>query len=153
MTIHQSDHAKGTKDTPYPAVAGMAVSYRASMSVPTTVVANDILELGVVPAGCRVIDITLDCDDLDSNGAPAMVFDVGLMNGEVGEPDVSRTCDDRFFAASNLGQAGGVARPSKVDAYRDSPSNVSRSIGVEVTTAAATAQAGVIGATITVAAV
>ena len=153
MTIYQSNHAKGISDVPYPAVAGMAVSYRASISVPTGVQANDILELAVKPAGTRLIDVVFDADDLDSDGSPAIVVDAGFMSGEVGDAVSARTCGNELLAASTLGQAGGVARPTKKEAYRDSVSASAVSIGVKVTTVAATAQAGTIGATITVAAV
>jgi hypothetical protein len=151
MAIKRSDYALGTKDTPYPEIAGAATVHRFAMAVAANIVAGDILELAIIPAGTRPIDLVIDVDSLDAGAG--LVFDVGIMSGEVGDPDAARTCGAEFFAASTLGQDGGVARPSLASAYRVSKANVARSIGIKVTTAAATAQAGSIGITLTVAAV
>ncbi len=152
MTIHKSDYAKGLSVGPNPSwnASGAAV-HRFAMAVPTTVAANDILELAPIPANCRVVDITADSDDLDSNGAPAIVMDVGIMTGEFGEDDDARTCGAEFFSASTLGQAGGVARATTAAALRTGKAGYARSIGVKISTVAATPQAGSVGVTVTLA--
>lgn len=149
MTIHQSDFAKGIKDVVYPATADRAVAYRFAMAVPANVAANDILELAVIPAGCRpVAVIAVDADDLDTNATPTLAFDVGMMSGAVGDPSLARTCGAEFLTGAQIGRTGGVAQPSTASAYRVQTAPVARSIGVKITTAAATAAPGQIGITV-----
>ncbi len=146
--IHQSDFAKGIKDVPYPANAGQVCAARFAMAVPSTLALNHIIELGVIPAGCRVVDAVLDVDDLDT-GSPAIVIDVGIMTGTVGDAVfANRTCGDELFDGITTAQAGGVVRPTLAKALRTGRSNVERSIGVRVMTAAATPATGVIGLTV-----
>lgn len=149
MALIQSKYAKGIIPVAYPSIAGAATVQRFSHQIATALAVGDIIELGVIPAGCRVAEIVIDSDDLDSNGAPAVAFDVGVMSGGWGSEDQARTCGAEFFAASNVGQAGTVARPTLRSAYRVAASNIDRSIGVKLTTLAATFQAGQIGITVT----
>ena len=121
---------------------------RLAKLLPSAPAAGDILELACIPSNCRVADIILDMDDLDSNGAPTIIADVGIMSGDFGKEDNARTCGAEFFSGSNLAQAGGVARPTLKTAYRTTASNVDRGIGVKFTTVAATFQAGAIGLTV-----
>jgi hypothetical protein len=150
MTIFQSNAAKGIVPTAYPGFAGQAVSQRHSIVVPANAIANDILEMLPIPPGCRVSEIVVDSDDLDTNGAPTITFDVGIMSGEFGSTDPARTCGAEFFLNSTLGQAGGVARPTIVSAYRTAQIATERSVGIRIKTAAATPSAGTIGITLTV---
>jgi hypothetical protein len=150
MGVKQSDAAKGLVPIAYPSYAGCAVSQRFSFAVPAGgLAAGDIIELGCIPPGCRPVDVILDADDLDSNGAPTLALDVGLMSGEWGDADDTRTCGAEFFSASNVAQAGGLARPTLKTAVRVAASDKARSIGVKIATAAATAAAGTIGLTVT----
>lgn len=150
--LHQSYAARGTIPVPYPSNAGQVVAARYSFDVPANVALNDIVELAPIPAGCRVVDMIADCDDLDSNGAAAVVIDVGIMNGAWGANDAGRTCGNEFFSASNLAQAGGTARPTDKGAFRTGSADYDRSIGVKFTTAPATGQAGTIALTVFLAA-
>lgn len=149
-TLIQSDHAKGLKPVPHPGRAGEAVTHRYSVTVPAGALANDIFEVACVPAGCRVADIVLDSDDLDTNETPTIVMDVGFMSGDWGDDDATRTVDDNFFDGATTAQAGGVARPTQAEAYRDGGSDTARSIGIKIMTAAATGAAGTVGLTVTV---
>ena len=87
-------------------------------------------------------DALLVSDDLDSGAAPAIAFDVGIMSGDVGDNVSARTCGNELFSASNIGQAGGVARATQVSAFTIAPIDNHRSIGVKVTAAAQTQTAG-----------
>lgn len=149
MAIHKSDAAKGKHNIAYPGFAGQAVTFRYAMAVPTTVQADDILELAPIPPNCRVAEIVLDSNDLDSHGTPTLALDVGIMSGGWGE-DGARTVGAEFFAASEIGRTGGVARPTLATAYRTGTADHTRSIGVKIGAAAATAAAGQIGLTVTV---
>ena len=59
-----------------------------------------------------IADAILICDDLDSNGSPAITLDVGLLTGTVGDATNSRTCGAEIFSASTAAQTGAVARPT-----------------------------------------
>jgi len=148
MALILSKYAKGIEPISYPSLAGDAVAIRFSHQITTAPAAGDVLELGCIPSNCRVADITVDVDDLDSNAAPAILFDVGIMSGAFGQEDSTRTCGADFFAASKMAQSSGVDRPSLRSAYRTTASNIDRGIGIRFGTPAATFQAGSIGLTV-----
>lgn len=154
MAIKQNSAAKGTETIAYPSNAGEVVRNRFVFAVAagTAIAAGDILEIGCIPANCEVVDIILDSDAIDTNGTPTLVADVGIMSGEWGDEAQDRTCGAEFFSASNALRAGGVARPTLASAYRTSKSDKHRSIGIKVTTVAATQASGTIGLTVLVAA-
>jgi hypothetical protein len=149
-TLTQSDEAKLIKPVPHPAYAGHAVTHRYTVTVPANAAQNDIFEIACCPAGCRVAEIVADSDDLDSDGAPALLLDIGFLSGDWGDDDDTRIVDDNFFDGINLGQAGGVARPTQQEAYEDAGAAKARGIGAKIATAAATGQAGTLGLTVTV---
>ncbi|MBD9539918.1 hypothetical protein IB276_10675 [Ensifer sp. ENS04] len=150
MTLIQSKYAKGIVALAYPSIAGAATAMRFEHQLAAAPVGGDILELAVVPAGTRVVNVILDSDDLDTNGAPAMTMDVGFMSGDFGDDSGARTCGAEFFSGSTLAQAGGVATPTLKTAYRTTKSNKDRSIGIKFPVAAATFAAGLIGLTVIV---
>lgn len=154
MGIKQNSAAKGTETIAYPSNAGEVVRNRFIFAVAAgvAIAAGDILEIGCIPANCEVVDIIIDSDAIDTGGSPALVADVGIMSGEWGDEDQDRTCGAEFFSATDVLQAGGVARPTLASAFRTTKSDRARSIGIKVTTAAATQASGTIGLTVLVAA-
>jgi hypothetical protein len=106
------------------------------------IIATDVIEFGILPAGYVPMDAILAVEDLDSNGTPTITFDLGLISGTAGLADNSRTCGNEAFAASTVGQAGGVARPTKSAFALTAPTTADRGIGVVVGVAAATAVIG-----------
>lgn len=146
MAVHNSKYATGEIPLPYPKCAGEVVAYRFSYTVPTTIAEGDIIELAVLPAFCRPVDAIFDSADLDS-GSPAIVWDIGVMSGAVGDGG-SRTCGDELFDGITTSQAGGVVRPTLQKAFQISPTSDHRSIGAKLVTDAATAAAGEIGLTL-----
>jgi hypothetical protein len=74
---------------------------------------NDTINFMVIPVaasdpgGPAILEVILDSDQIDSNVAPLMTLDVGDTNS--GGGNVAQ----RFFAASNIAQAGGYAIPTK----------------------------------------
>ncbi|GLQ09247.1 hypothetical protein GCM10007913_11790 [Devosia yakushimensis] len=150
MAITQSLYAKGGEPLPYPSDAGAVVAKRFSFLMTPAILAaaGDIVELACIPVGCRPIDVILDSDDLDTNGAPTLTIDVGVMSGKFGDQAQDRTCGNEFFAASTVGQAGGVAHPTKKEAYRVPAASGERSIGLKIAAAAATAAGGTVGLTV-----
>jgi len=61
--------------------------------------AGDTISTPNLPNGATVLDVILSTSDLDTNGTPTITFDVG-----------DAAVSNRYIAASNVGQAGGVAR-------------------------------------------
>lgn len=106
------------------------------------IVLNDIVDLGVLPANHTVTDMILIPDDLDTNGAPTIALDVGIMSGEPGDTVTARTCGNEFFAADTSARTGAIARMSKAAGFRVQPTGSDRSIGVKFQAGAATAAAG-----------
>lgn len=148
MTLIQSKYAKGIVAIAYPSIAGGVSAMRFAHGVTAALQIGDIIELGVIPADTRVVDIILDSDDLDTNGAATLSWDVGIMSGAFGDDDPARTCGNQFFAGSTISRASGVERASKVSAFRTTVTGSDRSIGLKCTAVAATFAAGEIGITV-----
>jgi hypothetical protein len=94
--------------------------------------ANDVIEMCILPAGYVPIDAILVTDDLDS----------GVLSGTGGVADDARTCGNEAFAASTVGQAGGLARPTKADFGQIAPATGNRGIGLKLAAGAATLVVG-----------
>ena len=152
MALKRSDYAKGSLVAPNPGFSGVAVTHRFTMLIPANAQVGDIFEVAAIPPGCRPLDIVIDADDLDTHGTPTIAFNVGVMSGNYGADDDTRTCGAEFFAASQVARTGGVAQPSLASAYRVPVNAKARGIGIEITTAAATGAAGTVGLTVTYAA-
>ena len=148
MALIQSKYAKGLIMAPYPAFAGAVVAHRFvhTLVAGALPALNDILELAPIATNCKILDLILDSDDLDSG--TALTLDVGVMSGSWGTNDAARTVGAEFFSASTLLQGGGVARPTLKTAFRVAPSSAERSIGLKFTGAVAGIQAGEIGLTL-----
>jgi hypothetical protein len=106
MTTKKSDIV--TNFTAVPRVAnatqecgGRVRVIQGSIALATTDLdAADIVLLAPIPTNASIISIRLAADDLDSNGSPALVWDVGLH-------DLGGTAKDADFYATDitLGQA------------------------------------------------
>jgi hypothetical protein len=149
----QADHAAGKIAPPTPDMGGDVVAYRSTIALGTAdLTLNNIIEMGPIPAGCLLVDVILDSDDLDSGGSPAITLDVGIMSGTYGnlldDAGNARTCDATIIAASTVAQAGGVARPTLASAFRTARVATDTSIGVKIHAAPGTAVAGTIGLTV-----
>lgn len=103
--------------------------------------AGDIVEMAPLPPGHVPVDVILDIEDTDSNGAPTITVDVGIMSGAWGDSG-ARTMGAEFIAASTVAQAGGIARMSVVNGGKVAPSTTTRSIGLKVVGAIATLVVG-----------
>lgn len=106
------------------------------------IVANDIIDLGILPAYHSVSDAVLLPDDLDTNGAATITLDVGIMSGTPGDTASARTCGAEIFSASTAAQSGAAVRPTLPSAFKILAAELDRSIGVKIVTGAATATAG-----------
>jgi len=143
MAIKQSFWATGQRMVPVGDCAGDEVAQLFEYQLPAAGLSiGDIIELAVLPAFNTATDAILVSDDLDSNGAPTIAFDVGIMSGSVGDAVSARTCGAELFSGSVVGKAGGVERASLASAFTIAPTDNHRSIGVKLTAAAATQVAG-----------
>lgn len=68
----------------------------ATYTVTAALVVNDVIQMVKVPSGAIITGVTIGATDLDTNGAPAIVLDVG---------DGDDT--DRFIDGATVGQGGG----------------------------------------------
>jgi hypothetical protein len=131
--------AAKTNKTPQGLRVGELTVARFSYALSSALVLNDIVEIGILPAGAAVTDLVLISDDLDT-GSPAIVLNVGLMSGTVGTT-TTRTCGAEYISASTVAQAGGSDRMTLKGGFRVATSTADRGIGVKVTTAPATGTA------------
>lgn len=97
--------------------------------VPAGLVIGDIVEMAPLPSGYVVADVTLAAEDCDS--ATGMTIDAGVLSGDFGVVDNARTMGSEFFAASTIGQAGGVARASKQQGFLIAPTENTRGLGIK----------------------
>jgi len=108
--------------------AGQLTQNSGVYALAAALILADTIGLCKLPAGHVPVDFILDSDDLDTDGTPAMVVDVGVIGGDV----------DALIDGSAVCQAGGLARMDAIAGRRLAPSNVDRVIGVTVVTAPAT---------------
>ena len=126
MTILQSTLAKGQKQAPQAFGTGINVSYLADFTIPAgmTVATTDIIELGVLPAGHRVIDArVIPTGDFGAS----VTADVGIMSGDVGSTG-TRTSGAEIFDDVALTAMVGLA---KADSILLADADQHRSIGVK----------------------
>ncbi|MGQ5522923.1 hypothetical protein ACUHMQ_06635 [Chitinimonas sp. PSY-7] len=138
--LYQSLAALGRVQTITPSNAGptcTAFDYDLKAALAT----GDVIELGILPAGARILDMTLVTDKLDSNATPTAALDVGLMSGSVGDTD-NRSIGTEFFAADLAGKAGGSSRMSLKSGFTVPKAQTDRSIGVKVNAIATGAATG-----------
>lgn len=145
MANFLSANASGRVQGPSPMGQEAAV-LRASIAVSASqFVTTNVFEMGELPVGCKVIDWTVDTDDLDTGGSPAVVFKVGVLNA--GKTDLD-TGNNIWATGLTTAQAGGLARMATQAPMRLAASDTPRMIGIVPTTNPATGASGTIGITV-----
>ena len=95
---HTNDYLLGYKPTVFPAGAEV-VSVRYAIDLTTSDLdLNDVGAVGILPAGCIPVGLTLDADDLDAHATPTLATTVGLLNASQSDIQVS------FASGVTLGQ-------------------------------------------------
>ncbi len=90
--------SKTSTTTVIPSRGGVDITCAyATYTLTAALALNDVIQMVKVPAGATILDITLTSSDLDTNGSPTIVLDVG---------DGGDT--DRFIDGSTIGQTGGI---------------------------------------------
>lgn len=115
--------------------AGDVQVVRGVYSLAAALALNDIIEMCVLPARHVIVDAILDCDDLDTNGAPTISLSVG-----------TATTANLLINASAVGRTGGIARMDQAGGVRLAESDSDTPIRVTVSAGPATgAASGTIG--------
>jgi hypothetical protein len=104
--------------------------------------ADDAGAVAVLPAGCVLVGITYDSDDLDTHGTPTITASVGLMDATDADLDTVLAAG---VTASRDGTAVHLVTPAML---RLAAAATDRRIGVKFTAASATKAAGVVGLTL-----
>lgn len=136
MATFKSNMAQGKRPVPsLNDTLGVKIPYE--IILPTAALAaNDILVLGPLEANVRPLDVDLITDKLDSNGAPAIVLSVGILNADLTDIDAAAT--STWIAGSTAGQNGGITRATTPNALLSLRRSTTRQLGVKVVTAPAT---------------
>ena len=101
---------------------------------------NDVIEMAILPAGYVPVGVKLATEDIDTG--TTLTLDCGVLSGTAGVLDNARTCGNEAFAASTIGQTGGVVNETKANILLLAPTDTDRSIGLKVAAAAAGLVAG-----------
>jgi len=83
--------------------AGVVVRSFQMRTVTAAIVINEVLGEVTLPKGAKVVNTGYQASDLDADGAPAFTADIGDADN-----------DDRFVAASTVGQAAGATTPANL---------------------------------------
>lgn len=127
--IKQSDWAKNIRTAHRPQTAGAVHEQRFTFDFSSVgVLATDILELGLFPANSKIVDAQLFAEGA---GWSTITATVGIMSGEFGSPDASRTVDSSIFGATTVNNGvTAIQRMTKPDAFLLAPVEKHQSIGV-----------------------
>lgn len=127
MAIKQSDWAYGRRTTAVCGEAGEVVCERFTYTVTSDLSAGDIIEMGPLPAFAFPVDAVLVTDELGTG-----TLDVGVMSGDAGSTDQSRTCGAELFSGA---ADASVVRMSQPGGFRLTSVDKDRGIGVKVSAA------------------
>lgn len=165
MPVFRSAFASGRVVTPNDA-SGDLMAFRVDFQVQNPMVdttgtaranfaVNDVIEMFDLPVGHVIDDLVFVADDIDSNGTPTVSLAVGFINAtDNGLDTAAANGGAALIAATNIGQAGGVARPTTAATWRIQPTLDAsatpntliprRRVGIHVVAAPATLQAGLL---------
>lgn len=104
-------------------------------------VLGNIIDIGVLPANHTIGSARLICDDLDTNGAPLVALDVGILSGTPGDIVNARTMGAEIFSADTSARTGVASAATLSTAFLIKAAGLDRSIGVKFQAAPATAAA------------
>lgn len=147
MPLFRNNVALGSVNMPAP-VDGSLVAFRCAYTLVSDVAANDIIELGTLPADCVPVDLILDTDDLDS-GATGTVS-VGLLNTGKTDLDTTASGGAAWLTAQSI-QSATAARADVAGlraASRCAKTSTNRPFGIKIVGETAAAAGAVIGVTL-----
>jgi hypothetical protein len=146
MALLRTKHALGVYPMPT-ASDSNAMAIRMEYSISAVLALNDVIYMGDLPANHLPVDFLLDSDDV-SAGAD-VVMAVGIINAtDNGLSTAAADGGAAWLSGSNIGQAGGMARPTTNVMSRVTNTETARRIGVHISTAATTTTTGKVGLTL-----
>lgn len=110
MATIKSSLANGVVKAPSPS-GQEVISLKVSVSLLAAQVAiNNVVQLAILPADCVPVGYVVGASDLDTNAAPAVTFDLGVLDA-AGTAISADAADGgaKWLAASTLAQGGGIA--------------------------------------------
>lgn len=126
------------------------IAFRMVYTLTADVAANDIIEMGNLPAGAVPVDLILDNDDMDT-GATGTVS-AGILNAGKTDIDVTAASGGGLWLAATSVQAVGAARADNAGLRFMSrvvpDQNNDRPIGIKIVGEPAAAATQVIGLTL-----
>lgn len=127
MALYMSEWAKGRAHLPVSAEARGAVAERFEFTVNEDLAIGDIIELAGLPAYHMPVDAVLVTDALGTS----VTADIGIMSGDFGDDDVSRTSGAELYDGADV-SAATVSRMSEATGFRVSTANSDRGIGLKI---------------------
>lgn len=146
---NSNDYLTGRKPAPTSSDSDVvAVRYAVSLTA-SDLTANNVGAVGILPAGYVPVALFVDADDLDAGATPTIAMSVGVLNAAGN--DISTAASDggaAWGSSITVAQNGGQVAVNSKALARVVAASTDRKIGVKITTAPATAQAGEIGVTV-----
>ena len=143
MSLLQSLQAKNRQPILTVDTATDLMAITSTFVVPAGLALNDVIEMGPIPNGYVLVDLSVAFPDCDSNGTPTIKFDAGVLSGNwLDSNGAGRTCGSEFFAADVGAQTGSLTRMNKAAGMQIAPTTNDRSWGLKVNVAAATLTTG-----------
>jgi hypothetical protein len=106
---------------PKSAVPGARVDYREISLLTTDLITTQIIALGILPAGHRLLDLKLESSDLDSHTTPTITITVGLLNHYYNEAEACAAHpgwdanDIEPGIPAQVGSDAGATTPAEID--------------------------------------
>jgi len=124
MSLFQSDTVMRRKSPPTPQAAGITAKavFKYDFTQAFTA-ASDLLEIGVLPATAQLMGA-----EVIGVGLGAITADIGLMDGEAGSRDETRTAGVELFDDQSVNNA--TASTATADCLAIAPEGIHRGIGV-----------------------
>lgn len=120
MALIKSKMVQGLTPVPTSGFAGVVVAQRAQHKLAAAALANDIVEIGILPARHYLVSIKSLADGLT-------LGDIGIMSGKPDDPDSGRSIETVVVTTGAINDAGVKLAPVEYD----------RSIGVTIGTGGA----------------
>jgi hypothetical protein len=107
---------------PKSAVPGARYDYREIAVLAADLISTQVLAMGVLPAGHRLLNLELEAGALDSHTTPTLTITVGLLNNYFNEAEASAAHPGwdahniTLAIPAQVGGATGATTPAEVDA-------------------------------------
>ena len=140
MATFTSDLITNIKRRPLvmPDVAGSVVAQQTTAAVTNAHAANDIIKLGVLPAGCAIVDHKVVSAELDTHATDTLAYDCGILNAD-GDGLVSNT---KLISAGKMEVAKVQGINTAEGMVNIGVDDEDRVIAIKITNVAATKAAG-----------